>query len=265
VLKQPLIVARKELLDHARDVRSVALSALYALMGPAITLVALAQRAPLDPASRDYLAWSMIGAVFAVMAAFTGSMAPAMDTVAGERERRSLVPLIVSSCSRGHLIVGKWIALSALSIVSLAVCVAAFALVLTTGDGRPFVAWALTAPALLSLGLLAAAAEILISTLCRSTKEANTYLSLFVFAIMGLAMWLAFRPPAADAWSRLVPMLGQQRLLASTFAGGSASLVQMGLLAIQSAWLATATAAAAVLVLGAASRLFQRDEAVYGG
>jgi sodium transport system permease protein len=264
-MTQPLIIARKELIDHARDVRSVALSTLYALMGPAVALLAIAQRNPGDPSAPEHRAWTLVAAVFALMAAFTGAMAPAMDTIAGERERKSLVPLIASAFSRRQVIVGKWIALSAMSIVSLTVCVVAFVLVLTIPGGRPFLSWTIVAPAVLSLGMLAAAAEILISTLCRSTKEANTYMSLFVFAIMGLAMWIAFRPPEAGGWSLVVPLLGQQRLLAAAFAGASASLVQMGLLAVQSVLLAGATAAAAVLLLGGASKLFQRDEAVYGG
>ena len=93
MLMQPCVVARKELIDHARDVRSVALSALYALMGPAVMLLAFFQRGPVDASSPLTKVLPMMAAVFALMAAFTGSMAAAMDTVAGERERRSLVPL----------------------------------------------------------------------------------------------------------------------------------------------------------------------------
>jgi sodium transport system permease protein len=266
VLTQPLVIARKELVDHARDVRSVALTALYSLMGPAVVLLALLQRGAAAPASGEGQPWPLMAAVFALMAAFTGSMAAAMDTIAGERERRSLVPLIVSSRSRRDLMIGKWMALSLFSTIALAINIAAFGLVLTLPDaGRPVLSWLLLAPALLSLGLLAPACEILISTICRSTKEANTYVSLLVFGIMGVAMWTAFRADAGDRWSLLVPVLGQQRLLEVGFSGSSSSVVELGLLGLQSLALTGATALVTIIVLAAASRLFQRDEAIYGG
>ena len=212
MLTQSFVIARKEFVDHLRDVRSVALTALYALMGPAVVLLALLQRGAAGPAAGEGQPWALMAAVFALMAAFTGSMAAAMDTIAGERERRSLVPLIVSARSRRDLVIGKWLALSLFSTIALAINIAAFGMVLTLPDvERPVLSSLLLAPALLSLGLLAPACEILISTMCRSTKEANTYVSLLVFGIMGLAMWTAFRSDAEQGWPFLVPILGHER------------------------------------------------------
>ena len=266
MLMQPFVVARKELVDHARDVRSVALSALYALMGPAMMLLAFFQRGPVDASSPLTKVLPIMAAVFALMAAFTGSMAAAMDTVAGERERRSLVPLLVTACYRLHVIIGKWIALTALSTGSLVLSVLGFALVFgPPATPRAWLSWFLAAPALLSLGMVAAALEILISTLCRSMKEANTYVSILVFGIAGVAMWMAFTPQTSLGWFSVVPMLGQQRLLASGFAGGADSLIQAGILGVQSSLLAGATALAAAVALAATVKLFERDEAVYGG
>jgi sodium transport system permease protein len=258
VLNQPFVVARKELVDHVRDTRSVASSTLQAL------LLARGQSASVSASGQP---WPIMAAVFSLMAAFTGAMAVSTDMIAGERERRSLLPLLVISFSRGHVIVGKWLAASLFALGGLLISALAFAAV--------FRAWHMPlastlsvvamVPALLALALLTAALEILVSTLCRNTKEANTYLSMMVFAAMAVAMWLAFRPQAAERWWYVVPLLGHQRLLEIGFVGGGSTLVHAAVVAVQSALLTTTTAALTVLVLTATWRLFRRDEAVYGG
>jgi sodium transport system permease protein len=264
LMPQALVIAHKELVDHLRDRRSIALSALYSLMGPGVMWLAFSQRGPGDPSAAAV--WPIMAAVFALMAAFTGSMAAAMDTMAGERERRSLVPLVVTAASRRQIVVGKWTALTLLSTASLLGAMVAYRFVFDTpGDLPRLAAWVFSAPALLSLTMLAAASQLLVSTSCRSTKEANTYVSILVFAVMGVAMWIAFTPAVASGWTSWLPLVGQQQILAAAFASDPPSVVALGRLAIHSSLLAAATIATAVLTLGAASRLFARDEASYGG
>ena len=259
-----LIVAAKELVDHGRDRRSVALSVLYALMGPAVMALAFMRRPASDPSSAAVV-WPIMAAVFALMAAFTGSMAAAMDTVAGERERRSLVPLVISAPSRRQVVVGKWIALTVLSAASLLITMTAYRFVLGgSSPGMQLLSSVLTAPALLALTMLAASSQLLVSTLCRSTKEANTYVSILVFLVMGLAMWIAFTP-AAPRWSSFLPLVGQQRLLTAAFSGGGDSVLTLGRMAVQSVVVALATGGAALLALHAAAKQFARDDAAYGG
>jgi sodium transport system permease protein len=267
VLNQPFVVARKELVDHCRDTRSVVSSALQALMGPAIILLVLLARGQSASGSASAQPWPIIAAVFSLMAAFTGAMAVSTDMIAGERERRSLLPLLMISSSRGFVIVGKWLAASLFAVGGLLVSLLAF--------GAVFLVWRMPlastlsllsmVPALLALALFAAALEILVSTLCRNTKEANTYLSMLVFGTMALAMWLAFRPQAAEGWWYFVPLRGHQRLLEIGFVGGGSSWVHAVVVAVQSALLTVTTAALTGLVLATTWRLFRRDEAVYGG
>jgi hypothetical protein len=129
----------------------------------------------------------------------------------------------------------------------------------------PLLWWLLTAPAFLSLALLVAAVETLSSTLCRSTKEANTYISMVLFGAMGLAMWLAFRPAGdQDVWS-VVPLSGHQRLLEAGFSGELPSLVQVAASVLQTELLAVVTLAAAGIVLAVTWTVFERDTAFYGG
>jgi sodium transport system permease protein len=264
--RETLVIAHKELVDHWRDRRSLALSVVYSLMGPAVMWLAFVSgggAAAGDP--RMARVWPLMAAVFTLMAAFTGSMAPAMDTMAGERERRSLEPLILSASSRRAIIVGKWMALTLLSIASLVATMVAYRFVFSTpGDLSHLVSWVLGAPAWIALTMLAAASQLLVSTLCRSTKEANTYVSILVFGIMALAMWIAFTPTTAQGWSSLLPLVGQQQLLAAAFAAEAPTIGALGRLAVRSLLVATATLAAVLMILRVTATMFARDEAFHG-
>ena len=248
MLTQPLIVARKEIRDHLRDTRSLVSSLFYALMGPLVVgMVAIAMRG--GKASEVVL--SMMS-VFALVAAFVGGMNVAIDSIAGERERRSLLPLLMNPLLRRDVIIGKWMAISVFAIAGLALNLAGFALVLKLSLAQALIA-SLT---LIPLAGFAAALELLISTWCGNIKEAHTYLSMVIFLPMGLGMFLVFFPQMAKAWLFL-PVAGQQLLMESILKGG-----QLPLVAFTSVTLTTLATAAALL--RTAARLLHRDDVVYG-
>jgi len=248
MLTQPLIVARKEIRDHLRDTRSLVSSLFYALMGPLVVgMVAIAMRG--EKASQVVL--SMMS-VFALVAAFVGGMNVAIDSIAGERERRSLLPLLMNPLLRRDVIIGKWMAISVFAIAGLALNLAGFALVLKLSLAQALIA-SLT---LIPLAGFAAALELLISTWCGNIKEAHTYLSMVIFLPMGLGMFLVFFPQMAKAWLFL-PVAGQQLLMESILKGG-----QLPLVAFTSVTLTTLATAAALL--RTAARLLHRDDVVYG-
>ena len=92
-----MTVALKEIRDHLRDRRSLTSAALYALMGPVVILL-VAQSAAAERGGAGLLLSMM--SVFALVSAFTGGMYLALDSTAGERERGSLVPLLLNPVSR---------------------------------------------------------------------------------------------------------------------------------------------------------------------
>jgi sodium transport system permease protein len=235
-------------------------------MGPAIVLLALLARGG-GTAPGGGQPWAAMAAVFAVMAAFTSAAGVATDLVAGERERRSLVPLLGGASRREHVILGKWLAASVFAAAGLFLNVLAFFAVLMPVDlaGRAIVAVTAMAPALLQLGLLAAALGILVSTLSRNAKESQTWLSVLIFAAMAGSMWLAFRPPDAAGWSSMVPLAGHQRLLEWGFAVAAAPDVDAPVVALRSAALGSSTAALTAIVLAITCLVFRRDECVCGG
>ncbi len=261
MLTESGIVARKEIVDHLRDVRSIVSSLLYALMGPVVVfLVSLTLRVQVRHGGASEVLAGMMS-VFTLVAAFVGGMNVATDTIAGERERRSLLPLLLNPVLRHDIMIGKWLALAAFSAAGLILNLLGFAVVFSTagmrltGDSGSLLL-ALTL-GLLPLSLLAASVQLLISTLSRGTKEAQTYLSMVVFAPMLIGMFLVFNPGVPAQWFRVVPLAGQQLQLEILMRGGEVPL-------LQPIWLGGLTTAAALLLLFVAADRLDRDEIVYG-
>jgi sodium transport system permease protein len=248
MLSHALIVARKEIRDHLRDTRSLVSSAFYALMGPLVVgMVSIAVRG--EKSSAVLLS---MASVFALVATFVGGMNVAMDSIAGERERRSLLPLLMNPILRRDVVLGKWLAISCFALAGMILNLLGFAIVVKFS----FTILIAVTLALIPLVLFAAAVELLISTWCRNIKEAHTYLSLIVFLPMGIGMFLVFFPHMATRWLWL-PVAGQQLLIDLLTKGAPVSLLS---------WLALSigTAASAAAFLLAAAKLLHRDEFVYG-
>ena len=164
--------------------------------------------------------------MMAVMAAFLGSMYLAMDSTAGERERRSLEPLLSLPVPRSALVVGKFIA--AVTYGTLGVVLATATMVVAM-NYTPLellgVRVVLTAPAALTLlGVLlplvpvAAALQLLVASGATSFKEAQTWLSMTLFLPMMHGMIMTVRPVNPQTWMG-VPGLAQQVLSGKVLRG----------------------------------------------
>lgn len=247
MLRDALTVASKELVDHSRDTRSLISTLAYTLMGPLI-IGALALRAPMGPRL------AVVASVFIVVAAFTGGMGVATDTIAGERERRSLLPLILNSRSSVQILLGKWLATACFAIVSSTITFLAFAVAalrsrMFDAEYIDSLAWAI--PVLAALGALAAALEIAISAVARNVKEANTYVSILTFLATGIAMWFALRPLESAVWWSAAPVLGHQQILQAGLTGNAAPSPLMTLIT---------TLAMTLIVLAQATLMFRSNE-----
>jgi sodium transport system permease protein len=254
-----LTIGLKEIRDHLRDRRSLRAGALYALMGPAVILL-VSQSKAAERGGAGLLLSMM--SVFALVSAFTGGMYIALDATAGERERGSLVPLLLNPVSRHDVVVGKWIGVSAFALAGLALTLGAFTMVFESGgiDTRPQLAgvmllWIVCG--LVPLALFGAALDLLTGATSRSVKDAQAKLSMLTFAPMIVGMFLIFFPDWIGKWWFVVPVVGQQALIGAGLRGETVSLVQAGVLAIL-------TLAATAVALLAASRLMSRDEFVAG-
>ena len=132
-----LIVARKEIRDHLRDTRSLVSSAFYALMGPLVVgMVSIAVHGEKSSA----VLLSMMS-IFALVAVFVGGMNVAIDAIAGERERRSLLPLLMNPLLRRDVVLGKWLAISTFAVAGLVVNLLGFAIVIAFSGSRQLKAY----------------------------------------------------------------------------------------------------------------------------
>ena len=249
-----LIVARKEIVDHLRDRRSMLSGGLYTLMGPLVVMAVSAG----PPGDKPALLLSMMS-VFALVSVFTGGMAVAMDITAGERERRSLVPLLLTPVASRDLVLGKWLATCAFALGALAINIAGVVAVMTVRSPEPLSAnaaplawWVLLG--LAPLACLAAAVELFASAACRTMKEANTALTFVVFVPMLVGMLVVFYPMSGNGWLAL-PVVGQQLVVERALAGAPVPMTQSVTLALLTVVVAVPVLAAAARILGRGDRL----------
>ena len=204
--------------------------------------------------------------MMAVMAAFLGSMYLAMDSTAGERERRSLEPLLSLPVPRSALVVGKFLAAVAFGTlgVTFATLTMVVAMNLTPLEllGVRVVLTAPTALALLGVLLplvpVAAALQLLVASSATSFKEAQTWLSMTLFVPTLPGMIMTVRPINPQPWMAAVPGLAQQVLSGKVLRGDGLSASDLGLIMASSA---TITVAALV----ALSWLFERERILKQG
>ena len=253
-MRLSLVVAVKEIRDHLRETRSLTSSALLALMGPAVVLlVSMSDRTSAKDSTAVLL--GMLS-VFALVSSFAGAIDIAMDATAGERERRSLLPLLLNPVHRSALITGKWLAVTAFALAALALnCLATVAVLLWAAPAALatrtplIVIW--IGLGLVPLAALGAALSIFVAVRCRTTKEAHAALRFVTFMPMVVGMFLVFFPAWAGKIWFLLPVVGQQALIG--LPAGSIPVARAALLA-------AVTLAAAVPVLFAATRVLSRDD-----
>lgn len=242
-----LAILDKELMDAVRDRRALLSSLFYCLMGPGV--VWLVSR---TGAGQTAVLVGMIS-VFALVAAFSGSMNLAMDVIAGERERKSLAPLLANPIAKTDVIVGKWLAVMAFALAGLLLCLFAFHFV-HAPEYRDFMLVLLTG--LIPLAGLTAAFELFLSTLCSNLKEAHTYLSMAVFLPMLVGMFGVFFPQSA-LWYQMLPIAGHHLQLERW-------LRHEPLAVLPSVAMAGVTFLCTAAILLGASRFIEREHAVFG-
>lgn len=258
-----LTILRKEICDGFRDFRSLASSFFYEFMGPIVVGLVFLSGGGGNRAEGGVAGLFGLITVFVLVAPFVGGMNVAMDTVAGERERRSLLPLLANPLSSYQVAVGKWLATSIFAGNGLVVNLIGFGVVIAALPGlralpaRPGAVGLVVSLGLFPLALLAAATQVAVSTYCRSVKEAHTYLAYLTFVPMATGMFVVFSPELFRQGWGMVPIIGQELMLETCAKGGSVPISQ----ALMVGLLTSAVALAAVV---GTARMLRRDEIIYG-
>ncbi len=221
-----------------------------------------------DFSTRTARAGRIFGALqmLMLMAAFFGGAGVAIDTTAGERERKSLEPLLVHPLSSWQIVAGKWVTVAVfgatatlLSVLSTAVALRLFSLQSLGIDPQMTVNMQLSLfVMLLPLALFASSAQMLVSLFGKTFKEAQTYLGLLNLLPMLSVMLTMFRELKTEMWMYLVPIFGQQQLMTSVLRGEG--MDPSGLLAS-----VVVTTVVALVILTLLARLLRSERVVYGG
>ena len=199
------------------------------------------------PQTRASNILEMIG-MFLIMAAFGCNMYIAIDATAGERERGSLEPLLLQPISPTSLVLGKWLSTVVFGLVGglcTLVCLTIamhqlplenLGLRLVLGLQENLKMFLLAVP----LILFAGSAQLLLSTIAKSFKEAQTYLSVTLLLPMLPGLFASMKPMEPSLWMAAVPALGQQVMTSMVLRGEQIPLTY---------WL-TSTGVCVILTIG---------------
>ena len=160
-----------------------------------------------------------------IVSMIMGGFYLAIEVTAGEKEKHTLEPLLTLPISRKKMVLGKYIALVAFCLLSLLVALISFVVVfeLIPSDKIPDIFnFSLEVVSKISLILIPLAALIasllmVISSLTKSTKEAQTYLgfTIFIFFIPFIIMMWKTIPAIAVVIA--TPILSHYKLLDMVF------------------------------------------------
>ncbi|WP_075794586.1 ABC transporter permease [Massilia putida] len=191
---------------------------------------------------------------FLFFPAFICGLSAAVDSTAGERERRSLEVLMAQPVRTWELVAGKWLAAAALAVIGITLELMLAHAILSWMPLEEIgmtwrVSWGrllLVCLASVPLSLFAAGMQIAVAMNARSFKEAQSVLSIVMLVPMLPGLAVSMLELKTASWMYLVPMLSNQTLLRETAKGGDIGLLPFVLTFLCSAlaaWAAVAFAA----------------------
>lgn len=165
---------------------------------------------------------------FVTILLFAGAMGIGADMIAGEKERGTMASLLVSPVKRKSIVLGKVLALMALSGISAVIYIVAmgvsFPLMISQLDGEMELNISISVQQIVMLGVLMVALAFLYSTIialvsvfARDTKEANTYImpAYMVILVIGLMTMISSKTPDATAY--YIPVYNTSLVLKGIF------------------------------------------------
>jgi sodium transport system permease protein len=209
---------------------------------------------------------------FVILLCLTGAMYPAMDLTAGEKERGTIETILCSPVSRTHLVLGKFLMVLTASIATAVLAIAAMSisfgtgkrmlLSATNGVADPALQITITGKAIVSiffivlpLAVFFSAALLALSLFAKSFKEAQSYISPLMIAVVLPAVVSILPGVDLNPALALVPVLNtslvSKEIITGTYHWGLISLI----------FLSSSLYAGAALAI--AVKLFQREDVLF--
>ena len=185
--------------------------------------------------------------IYVLMAAFVAGLGIAIDGTAGERERKSLEPLLINPIRPIDIIFGKWFASGTFALLgmlaTLVLCVVAMFALPIEEIGLSFEISTKQALALLMVSLpvpyTAASLQILLGLFAKSFKDAQSYIGILVILPMVPVIIRQFMPFVTEPWMAGIPIFAQSVLMMDVLAGSGYSFLSLGV-ALVSGFVASA-------------------------
>jgi sodium transport system permease protein len=188
-----------------------------------------------EVASQQEIATSVLSfiPIYIVLAAFISGMGIAVDSTAGERERKTFEALLINPVSRLQIVLGKWVAATLFAVLgmslTLVLCMLVMSYVQIEELGLRFHVSALQVIAMLlatlPLAFLATSMQMLVGIFAKSFKDAQSYIGFLVLLPMLPGLYTMFNPIKTETWMYAVPMLGQHLLLTDVMGGVAVPVV----------------------------------------
>ena len=216
------------------------------------------------PKSRAILAVIFLPYVL-MITAFTGATHLAMDTTAGEKERKSLEPLLINPVPRWQIMTGKMLTTTVFALASLALTLVSFRIVLpfmpvgafgmdlTLGLETLMKILVVVSP----VAILAAALLTLLASFAKSYREAQSYMGLVILIPMIPSLIFMANPVKAESWMMNVPLFSQNMLIGEFIRDQPVPL----------AWYALSIASTMVIGLAlavVAANLYNKPKLIFG-
>ena len=193
-----------------------------------------------DLASQEDMAsmiFSMVMPMLLVMLLFSGCMAVAPESISGEKERGTIASLLVTPAKRGHIAIGKILALSIVALLSgissaLGVILSLPKLMggAVSLDGSVYKPsdYIMLGIVILSTVLLLITLISIISALAKSVKEASSYVTPLMILSMVVGISGMFGATAESPVFYLIPLYNSVQCMIGIFSF-EASIVNMAL------------------------------------
>jgi sodium transport system permease protein len=271
--RQHLVALINALADDARRAR-LAAEGLPATMLEPVSLAFTGGPGTDEAASMEGILPTAAGGVLVLLALLTatGAFYPAIDAIAGEKERGTIETLLIAPASTGDIVTGKFLAIWAVTLATLvvnALSIAATAGVLLrivpegfdlgVDAARLATAAGVTLVAFVGLAAVAAATCLAVTSGSRSGKEAQNTLTPVILLVSGLSGSALL--PGTGGWAfSAVPFAGQVALARDALAGAGG-----GLLAAQLAVSLLAAVGVTWILLRGAALALADEELLFKG
>ncbi|MGV3592698.1 MAG: ABC transporter permease [Gammaproteobacteria bacterium] len=230
-------VGRVQALIDAWGRENAALRLMIRGIDPALIRPVIVGR--IDVATAQARAQALLSMIpmLVIVAAFMSGVGIAVDATAGERERKSLEPLLVNPVHRSRIVLGKWLAAVVFSVTGLVFVMSGNLYAMSQVPLEQLGVSFLIGPAEIGgmllvtvpIAFFATSLQMFVGLFARSFKDAQVYIGLMSFLPVLPFFYNMMNTEGRETWMSLVPMLGQNMLLTDVLSGRPPAFADMAL------------------------------------